>query len=159
MAAKTPSETHLHVRRYQVSDIPMDSEEAAAGWLKARFAEKEARLRAFYNTGSFPDSKYRPVSVVKSLAALLFLQALFFASVVAFVKFPLYMVVVLVVYLAVFRYFKVCRGCAGGCVQCTGCITVVLVLEMRRHGVGATALPAVQKAYNGLEMFKLAKGL
>lgn len=89
LSARTPSEAHVLLKRYKVSDIPQESEAAAASWLKARFAEKEAALHSFYANGKFPGSTHVPLSPVKCFSAIAFFEALFVLVVVGLVNHPL----------------------------------------------------------------------
>lgn len=43
-----PREVHFHVTRYEASSLPLGDVEAMAEWTRARWAEKEARLKQFY---------------------------------------------------------------------------------------------------------------
>ncbi|KAE9027492.1 hypothetical protein PR001_g11954 [Phytophthora rubi] len=47
-----PTEVHMHVKRYHRSAL-VKHKEHMDQWLKDRFAEKEERLRCFYDTGAF----------------------------------------------------------------------------------------------------------
>lgn len=49
-----PREVHFHVKGYDNEDIPED-EEGMATWLKARWTEKEERLKEFYTHQEFRD--------------------------------------------------------------------------------------------------------
>lgn len=46
-SGKYPQEIHVHVQRYELSELPED--DASLGhWIKARYSEKEQRLANFY---------------------------------------------------------------------------------------------------------------
>ncbi|KAL4146529.1 hypothetical protein PRNP1_012393 [Phytophthora ramorum] len=47
-----PTEVHMHVKRYHRSTLTKHKDHMGQ-WLKERFAEKEERLRSFYETGVF----------------------------------------------------------------------------------------------------------
>lgn len=47
------SRVHLHVRRYDIKDLPHKPEKLA-GWLYVKFEEKDALLEHFYCQGAFP---------------------------------------------------------------------------------------------------------
>ena len=48
------SKVALHVRRFQISDIPKDEKELSA-WLRARWVEKDALLDYYYQHGKWPN--------------------------------------------------------------------------------------------------------
>ncbi|CAH0484660.1 unnamed protein product [Peronospora farinosa] len=52
-----PMEVHMHVKRYHRSALAKHKEHMD-WWLKDRFAEKEERLRHFYETGAFDGKPY-----------------------------------------------------------------------------------------------------
>jgi len=47
--------THLHVRRFPITELADDSE-ALKQWLIERFQEKDDLLQGFYDTGAFPEA-------------------------------------------------------------------------------------------------------
>eukprot|EP00127_Corallochytrium_limacisporum_P006810 Clim_evm25s236 gene=Clim_evmTU25s236 len=51
-----PEEVHIHVKRYPIEKVP-ESPTEQAEWLKRIWADKEERLRKFYQTGNFLDEK------------------------------------------------------------------------------------------------------
>jgi 1-acyl-sn-glycerol-3-phosphate acyltransferase len=60
-----PPKVHVHVRRFLVKDIPTEDEAEFAEWLRARWAEKDALLKGFYQRQKFSDTVVtKPVSTV-----------------------------------------------------------------------------------------------
>ncbi|KAF1786975.1 Acyltransferase, C-terminal domain [Phytophthora cactorum] len=54
-----PTEVHMHVQRYHRSTLTKHKDHMGQ-WLKDRFAEKEERLRRFYETGAFEGKQCVP---------------------------------------------------------------------------------------------------
>jgi len=69
-----PQQVHFHIRRYLISDIPLNTEKEFGIWLQQRWDEKEKLLTQFYKTKSFsPDSIcIERVSLYKSLHYFIF---------------------------------------------------------------------------------------
>src|SRR5687768_17245364 len=50
-----PSEMHFYVKRYLLSELPLDNEDQLASWCNQRWKEKEQLLEQFYKNGyKFP---------------------------------------------------------------------------------------------------------
>ena len=47
--------TRIHVRRWMMEELPVDSEELLKEWIAERFREKDELLDRFYRTGSFEE--------------------------------------------------------------------------------------------------------
>jgi len=69
-----PQQVHFHIRRYLISDIPLNTEKEFGIWLQQRWDEKEKLLTQFYKTKSFsPDSIcIKRISLYKSLHYIIF---------------------------------------------------------------------------------------
>ena len=51
---------HMHIRKYSVSDIPMDDDKLLLQWLVSLWEEKDKLLDEFYKHGKFLDIKTGP---------------------------------------------------------------------------------------------------
>lgn len=84
---RLPHQVHFHVKRYPISDLPMD-ENGLAEWIKRRWNEKEERLREFYSKPmprKFEDVAYMPSNSFR--AAFLWVVLFgFFMAMCLFVK-------------------------------------------------------------------------
>lgn len=49
MKGRFPKEVHFDIKRYDISEVPLDEADAAA-WLNKLWREKERRLEHFYTT-------------------------------------------------------------------------------------------------------------
>jgi hypothetical protein len=49
-----PKKINIHVRRFRVSDIPKDNDQAFNKWVLDRWAEKDELMAHFYQNGCFP---------------------------------------------------------------------------------------------------------
>lgn len=58
----------MYWRRFKISDIPIDNDEAFERWLKNRWTEKDYLLEHFYRHGSFPAGC--PIKAMQAEAAL-----------------------------------------------------------------------------------------
>lgn len=56
-----PKEVHFHFKRYEITDLPTDSDELDK-WCAARWAEKEERLKQFYEKGGFEEGSNEIIS-------------------------------------------------------------------------------------------------
>lgn len=65
---RPPKSVNMHWRRWRISDIPIDNDEAFAMWLRNRWTEKDYLLDHFYKHGTFPEGD--PVTAMKKQAAL-----------------------------------------------------------------------------------------
>ncbi|XP_036006459.1 lysocardiolipin acyltransferase 1 isoform X3 [Fundulus heteroclitus] len=105
-----PREIHFHVRRYPVSSLPSSSSELES-WCRARWAEKEIRLRDFYSgqPRAFDREGVARVPPCKSEMRVALIKAaslLYWSSFIAFCftglwlwsSFRLYVLVMVVVY-------------------------------------------------------------
>lgn len=46
----------MYWRRFAVADIPLDDQQEFDAWLRARWAEKDALLEQYFETGRFPSA-------------------------------------------------------------------------------------------------------
>lgn len=53
-ASRPPCITHMHYRRYAITDVPYNSMESLRDWVYTRWTEKEELLNEFYCTEKFP---------------------------------------------------------------------------------------------------------
>uniref|UniRef100_A0A6B2L9T6 Phospholipid/glycerol acyltransferase domain-containing protein n=1 Tax=Arcella intermedia TaxID=1963864 RepID=A0A6B2L9T6_9EUKA len=51
-----PKECHVHVKRYDISELP-DNDEEAGEWLRTKWYQKDERLKQFYIDGKFPKTE------------------------------------------------------------------------------------------------------
>lgn len=58
----------MHWRRFKISEIPLDNDEAFSRWLKNRWTEKDYLLEHFYRHGSFPAGD--PIKAMQAEAAV-----------------------------------------------------------------------------------------
>lgn len=65
---RPPKSVNMHWRRFKISDIPLESDEAFAMWLRNRWTEKDYLLEHFYRHGTYPEGD--PVQAMKREAAL-----------------------------------------------------------------------------------------
>ncbi|KAK9701433.1 hypothetical protein K7432_011724 [Basidiobolus ranarum] len=61
---KYPRQVHVHVRRFEMSDVPTDDNEFTS-WIRARWQEKDELMEHFYQNGRFPVSEHRKVIDIK----------------------------------------------------------------------------------------------
>ncbi|PGH23190.1 hypothetical protein AJ80_02720 [Polytolypa hystricis UAMH7299] len=54
LRGRPPKVVNLYWRRFAVSEIPLDDQKEFEAWLLKRWAEKDALLEQFYETGKFP---------------------------------------------------------------------------------------------------------
>ncbi|OMJ22518.1 putative acyltransferase [Smittium culicis] len=50
---KYPKQIHINIRRFLISDIPLDEDSKFSEWLQNRFLEKDSKLDYFYKSGDF----------------------------------------------------------------------------------------------------------
>ncbi|KAG9646753.1 acyltransferase-domain-containing protein, partial [Aureobasidium melanogenum] len=65
---RPPKSVNMYWRRFKISDIPIDNDEAFERWLKNRWTEKDYLLEHFYRHGSFPAGC--PIKAMQAEAAL-----------------------------------------------------------------------------------------
>ncbi|OBW66419.1 MAG: MFS general substrate transporter [Aureobasidium pullulans] len=65
---RPPKSVNMYWRRYKISEIPIDNDEAFGRWLKNRWTEKDYLLEHFYRHGSFPAGC--PIKAMQAEAAL-----------------------------------------------------------------------------------------
>ncbi|KAI5244898.1 acyltransferase-domain-containing protein [Aureobasidium subglaciale] len=65
---RPPKSVNMYWRRFKISDIPIDNDEAFERWLKNRWTEKDYLLEHFYRHGSFPSGC--PIKAMQAEAAL-----------------------------------------------------------------------------------------
>ncbi|THY85548.1 acyltransferase-domain-containing protein [Aureobasidium pullulans] len=65
---RPPKSVNMYWRRYKISEIPIDNDEAFGRWLKNRWTEKDYLLEHFYRHGSFPAGC--PIKAMQTEAAL-----------------------------------------------------------------------------------------
>lgn len=51
---RPPKSVNMHWRRFKVADMPLESNEAMADWILARWREKDELMEAFQRDGKFP---------------------------------------------------------------------------------------------------------
>lgn len=66
IAGDFPSEVHFNVNMYSNNDIAGLDEEGLGQWIKQKWAEKEAKLKEFYQNESFGSNRYKDTWVVKA---------------------------------------------------------------------------------------------
>ena len=65
---RPPKSVNMYWRRWRISDIPTEDEEAFAIWLRNRWMEKDYLLDHFFRHGTYPEGD--PVKAMKTEAAL-----------------------------------------------------------------------------------------
>ncbi|THZ20242.1 acyltransferase-domain-containing protein [Aureobasidium pullulans] len=65
---RPPKSVNMYWRRYKITEIPIDNDEAFGRWLKNRWTEKDYLLEHFYRHGSFPAGC--PIKAMQAEAAL-----------------------------------------------------------------------------------------
>ena len=65
---RPPKSVNMYWRRFRISEIPIENEEAFAMWLRNRWTEKDYLLEHFQRHGTFPEGD--PVKAMKTEAAL-----------------------------------------------------------------------------------------
>ncbi|CAO3632226.1 unnamed protein product [Cunninghamella blakesleeana] len=50
---KGPSKIHVHIRRYHISELPLQDDKAFSKWIMDRWVEKDKRMEQFYEEGRF----------------------------------------------------------------------------------------------------------
>ncbi|KAI8098887.1 acyltransferase-domain-containing protein [Halteromyces radiatus] len=48
-----PQQIHIHMRRYRISELPLDDDVAFSKWIMDRWVEKDRRMEQFYEEGRF----------------------------------------------------------------------------------------------------------
>jgi len=99
LRGKFPGEIHVHVTRYNMKDIPIESEQINK-WCQDRFEEKEERLKHFYEKGCFENEPvhYTDKRTVDKANIVMVTATMFWAT---FLLLTLY----LVVYYTIFRWY------------------------------------------------------
>lgn len=64
---RPPKSVNMYWRRYRISEIPIESDDAFAMWLKNRWTEKDYLLEYFYRHGSYPEGD--PIKAMQAEAA------------------------------------------------------------------------------------------
>ena len=66
-----PEETHMHIRKFDIDDIPEDETEFS-DWLMERFKEKNNLLSHFYSHGKFPGNSKPTIPLQSNLRYIIY---------------------------------------------------------------------------------------
>lgn len=101
------------MRRLALADVPRQSEDAAAAWIRGRFQDKEKRLQHFYDTGAFPGNPKQTATRLPFALAwfvLLFFPGLFLVLLWLLATHTLATLAYLVAYAGFFTFMKSAHG-------------------------------------------------